>query len=72
LRLNATTAQLVLRVTDTGCGFDPFASRLSGMGPLTMRERVELSGRTLTIESRRGGTTIEAVIPLGHSSHDVG
>jgi signal transduction histidine kinase len=41
------------------------------MGLLTMRERVERSGGTLTIESRRGGTTIEAVIPLDHSSRDV-
>jgi signal transduction histidine kinase len=63
--LIGTASQLTLRVTDTGRGFDPLASVAVGIGLLTMRERVELSGGQLTIRAADArGTTIEAILPL--------
>jgi PAS domain S-box-containing protein len=65
LRLSASGSRLTLRVSDKGRGFDPLASEATGIGLLTMRERVELCGGTLTIDARpAGGTTIEANLPL--------
>ncbi len=63
--LIGTASQLTLRVNDTGRGFDPLASVAVGIGLLTMRERVELSGGQLTIRAADArGTTIEAILPL--------
>ncbi len=39
-------------VSDDGVGFDPAAVRVGGLGLVTMRERAELIGATLTIRSR--------------------
>jgi signal transduction histidine kinase len=66
VQLSGTGSHLTLRVTDDGAGFDPFAVVQSpGIGLLTMRERVELLGGTLYIESvRPHGTMIEATVPL--------
>jgi PAS domain S-box-containing protein len=66
IRVHASgdSAQVGLQVTDNGKGFDPFLQR-SGLGLLTMRERVELIGGALRIDSRtKKGTTIEAIVPL--------
>lgn len=57
-----------LRVTvrDEGCGFDvehPVV-RGSGCGLVGMRERSELIGATLTVESGPGGTTVMLVAPM--------
>ena len=53
------------RVSDNGNGFDPLASQASGIGLLTMRERVELMSGTLTVESARPhGTAIRVVVPV--------
>jgi PAS domain S-box-containing protein len=69
VHLSGTASQLILRITDDGAGFDPIASRSPGLGLLTMRERVELMGGRLSIETRRaGGTTIEASIPTSGSA----
>jgi PAS domain S-box-containing protein len=63
--VTATPSQLLLRITDDGAGFERLASQCSGLGLLTMRERVELSGGTFRIDtSTTGGTTIEATVPL--------
>jgi signal transduction histidine kinase len=65
VRLSGSREQLVLRVKDEGVGFDPLASEATGIGLLTMRERVELGGGQLTIDAAAArGTTIEAVVPL--------
>jgi len=65
LAVNWEPAQLILRISDDGAGFDPLASQSAGLGLLTMRERVELMGGRLTIETRQAhGTTIEATLPL--------
>ncbi|HVP75158.1 MAG TPA: GAF domain-containing protein [Gaiellaceae bacterium] len=51
-------------VVDDGTGFDP-AAATSGFGLLGMRERVELLGGTLEIESSPGGgTTVKVSIPV--------
>jgi signal transduction histidine kinase len=57
--------RLTLRITDKGKGFDPLSSQSMGLGLLTMRERVELSGGRLRLETGSGrGTTIEAMLPV--------
>jgi signal transduction histidine kinase len=64
VRLGATPSLLTLRVADDGCGFDPAASGHTGIGLLTMRERVELLRGSLRIVSKPGGgTLVEAVLP---------
>jgi signal transduction histidine kinase len=51
-------------IRDDGSGFDP-GSVQTGPGLVGMRERVELAGGRLTVESQPGeGTCIEAVLPL--------
>lgn len=61
----ATASELTLRISDDGTGFDQTLPRPKGLGLLTMRERVELMGGTLTIETGRGsGTTIDASVPV--------
>ena len=52
-------------VEDDGAGFDPDATPGGRLGLLGMRERVELVGGTIDIESRPGaGTTVAAQIPV--------
>jgi two-component system, NarL family, sensor histidine kinase UhpB len=62
----------VLLVEDDGCGFTPPCDRVdavSGAGLLTMRERAQLAGGDMTIESASGsGTTIWVVVPLNVTS----
>jgi two-component system, NarL family, sensor histidine kinase DevS len=70
-RASIATVQVVERngrlcvlVSDDGCGFDPEAER-EGFGLDGMRERVELVGGELQIESKLGsGTRTMASIPL--------
>ena len=61
--------RMELVISDDGRGFDPSAvttHREGGMGLLGMRERAELLGGTLTIQSTPGaGTRLEAAIPVG-------
>jgi PAS domain S-box-containing protein len=69
MSLTATGADLQLRVSDDGRGFGPVASEHGGIGLLTMRERVELSGGRLRIETPpTGGTTLEATVTLPNGS----
>jgi signal transduction histidine kinase len=61
--LRATDSVLTLEVNDNGHGFDPLAARkrADSQGLVGMRERVELAGGELDIESRPGhGTTVRA------------
>jgi signal transduction histidine kinase len=56
---------LRLRVTDSGSGFEAGAARAKGLGLLSMRERLQLVGGSIEIESSPSkGTTIGATIPL--------
>jgi len=51
-------------VQDNGCGFDVRRADAGGrLGLSGMRERLELMGGSLTIQSRAGRTTIMAEIP---------
>jgi signal transduction histidine kinase len=64
--------QLVVLVEDNGVGFEPdAASSGERLGLVGMRERVEMLGGRLTVESRPGtGTTVRAIIPNGSQSPD--
>jgi PAS domain S-box-containing protein len=63
--LSATPSHLELRIIDRGRGFDPVTSESMGIGLLTMRERVELIGGHLRIETApKRGTQIQAVVPI--------
>jgi signal transduction histidine kinase len=60
---------LRLDIEDDGPGFDVAAAvaRRPGMGLTSMRERVELVGGELWIESAPGrGSRVIAIVPLGH------
>ena len=55
----------VVVVEDDGRGFDPRTTRTGSLGFVGMRERVELVGGRLTVESAPGaGTTIAAEVPV--------
>jgi len=63
LRLIERDGRLDMFVSDDGCGFDPDAER-RGFGLIGMRERAELAGGQLQIESKPGsGTRMTASIP---------
>ncbi|HEY1368825.1 MAG TPA: GAF domain-containing sensor histidine kinase [Gaiellaceae bacterium] len=52
-------------VEDDGAGFDATRTRDGGLGLVGMRERVELLGGRLTVETRPGaGTTLVVEVPL--------
>jgi signal transduction histidine kinase len=63
LDVAATQTEIRLAVTDDGHGFDATAARGRGFGVAGMRERVALTGGTLTIEPRASGTVLRAVFP---------
>jgi PAS domain S-box-containing protein len=63
--LSVAGSDLKLEVTDNGIGFNPLTSQITGLGLLTMRERVELVGGTFAVQSAQPqGTTIRATVPL--------
>lgn len=52
-------------IEDDGAGFDPSADPAGRLGLLGMRERVELVGGELVVESSRGsGTTVRVRVPI--------
>jgi signal transduction histidine kinase len=64
--------QLLIEVHDDGRGFDPNESD-SGFGLLGMRERVDLIGGDLTVESEPGaGTVVRAKLPARHREAEPG
>jgi signal transduction histidine kinase len=64
LRVAQRENRIEVLVSDDGCGFEPDAEH-GGFGLLGMRERVELAGGELRIESRLGsGTRMKASIPV--------
>ena len=63
--LTRKNGRVGLVIEDDGRGFDP-ASPAEGFGLQGMRERVELLGGSLQIESRSGaGTTVAVEVPAG-------
>ncbi len=62
--------EVSIEVWDEGAGFDP-AEATPGFGLVGMRERVELAGGKLQIESARGGgTRVSATLPARHRTPD--
>lgn len=68
VHLRTAGDDVVLEITDDGCGFDPeqrFDDKIRGLGLAGMQERMAMVGGTLAIESNAGqGTTIIARAPL--------
>lgn len=64
LSLRTAPDTLRLVITDDGCGFDP-TQIIPGIGLVSMRERVEALGGSLTIDSSAEGTRLEAQLRTG-------
>lgn len=57
--VDCTPDEVLLRVSDDGCGFDPAKAPQGGLGLSILRERASEIGAQLTVESEPGaGTTI--------------
>ncbi len=67
--LTRDSAGVMVRVRDDGTGFDPVAATERGhLGLVSMRERAEMTGGRLRINSSPGsGTTVEAWVPGDNS-----
>jgi two-component system sensor histidine kinase UhpB len=64
--LERREALVVMRVADDGCGFDGAAARFSGLGLVSLRERVRLLGGTLEVETAPdAGTKVTVSLPEG-------
>ena len=70
VNLDCLEKQLQLTVVDRGTGFDSETiAKGTGLGLVSMRERVRLVNGTIVIESRpMGGTTIHVRVPFGSES----
>jgi PAS domain S-box-containing protein len=68
VELSGTRDAVVLRVSDDGIGFDSDAPENgSGLGMISMSERVRSAGGSISISSKPSlGTQIEATIPLSN------
>ena len=60
--IDSTGTAARVSVTDDGCGISPNAKG-EGTGLAGVRERLELTGGSLTLKSRPGRTTVVAEIP---------
>jgi signal transduction histidine kinase len=66
VRLTAAEGQLLLHIADPGRGFVPVAADRTGLGLVSMRERVNFLGGDIVIHSAPGaGTRIGVRVPLG-------
>jgi signal transduction histidine kinase len=62
--LDAAPSDLVLTVADDGRGFDPGRVSPNGLGLKGIRERAEMLGGRMEIDSREGGpTTLRLRVP---------
>ncbi|MCH8321242.1 MAG: sensor histidine kinase, partial [Acidobacteria bacterium] len=66
VELAGSPSEIQLQILDSGVGFDPKSTgSRGGLGLLSMRERLNLLGGELLIESRPSGNTwIKACVPL--------
>jgi PAS domain S-box-containing protein len=65
IKIAADGDQLRLSVTDDGAGFEPADVPRGHLGLIGMRQRIDLVGGDLRVDSYPGqGTTVEAVVPL--------
>jgi len=74
LRVRRQGRYVGLRVSDRGRGFDPQELRkTAGFGLLSIRERVELLGGHMKIETAGGrGSTLSIIVPDGEKPQDRG
>jgi signal transduction histidine kinase len=71
IRISRESDRVRLSVSDDGAGFDPGAVPRLHFGLIGMRQRVDLVGGDLRVESRPGrGTTIEASVPADATTDD--
>jgi signal transduction histidine kinase len=65
VKLTCEDHTLRLEVSDAGCGFTPGATKDGSLGLVSMRERMQLVGGRLDIQSAPGaGTRVRATAPL--------
>ncbi|WP_239490981.1 sensor histidine kinase [Luteitalea sp. TBR-22] len=65
IHLAAHQGEMTLEVQDDGIGFDPHSVQSSGLGLMSMRERLDAVGGHLELHSRRGaGTTLRVLAPV--------
>jgi len=65
LTLKQEQEQVMLTISDNGCGFDPATVSSQSLGLRSMKERMESIGGTLLLQSSSGqGTRIVACYPL--------
>ncbi|MEO0359163.1 MAG: histidine kinase, partial [Pseudomonadota bacterium] len=64
LALRGSTRGAVMRIQDNGIGIKKGGNR--GLGLRNMQERIDFLDGTLTIQSTKAGTMIEAIAPLTH------
>jgi signal transduction histidine kinase len=65
VHLTGRNNTLALTIVDDGNGFDVGSVGGNGLGLMSMHERLETIGGTLTIHSRAGaGTRLEIIVPL--------
>jgi signal transduction histidine kinase len=69
IRIARERDSVLLAVSDDGVGFAPDEVPRGHLGLIGMRQRVDLVGGELRVESKaRRGTTIEASVPVGDTS----
>lgn len=70
LQLAAEGTQVVLRISDDGCGLKPVSDNPSGLGLIGMRARARSAGGDVEVRSRPGeGVVIEVQVPFAHETH---
>jgi signal transduction histidine kinase len=70
VELASDNGQILLRITDDGVGFD-VSQEGTGLGLLSMRQRVQALGGAIEISSSpRAGTQIEVRVPFGEHCSD--
>jgi two-component system NarL family sensor kinase len=73
LSLGRRRHELTLAIQDDGAGFDTEDVAVHpqrGIGLRNMMERLDAIGGTLRITSSAAGTTVRAIVDLGHWNHD--
>jgi two-component system sensor histidine kinase DegS len=64
--MECSAEQLKVEIKDDGAGFDPGQVRSGGFGMRTMRERAEILGGQLSVESSPGhGTSVTFCVEIG-------
>jgi signal transduction histidine kinase len=66
VRLRTTRFGIRLHVADGGQGFDQASNHITGLGLLSMRERVRFAGGRIAIRSTTGGTHVVVTLPIEH------